>query len=389
MNRKIGLPVLIFAVAAAAAAGFGACWALWWGRFDAGDRLIAEAKSKIETEFVGQYDKTTLGQGAVAGMVSALGDRWSYYLNPEEFKAHQDALNNTYVGIGVTVELDQAAGGLRITKVQASSSAEKAGLAAGDYILAADGTKFKDLDFSKIKALILGEAGTSVALTVKTPAGETKAVTLVRSAINVIPVTYTMLDGKTGYVKLSNFDKTAGDYLISAVDALKQQGAKALVFDVRNNPGGMLTELLKALDYLLPEGNTFISKDYTGAETVYTSDAACVDLPIAVLVNGDSYSAAEFFAAALQESGRGVVVGVKTFGKGYSQTPVMLSDGSAIMLSTAAYYTGKHVSLIGTGVTPDIAVSLSDQDTALLLAEGLPYASDAQLRKAIEATQKS
>ncbi|MDD4716302.1 MAG: S41 family peptidase [Oscillospiraceae bacterium] len=388
MNKKFGLPVFLIAVVAAAALGFGAAWALGYARYDASDRLLAEAKEKIETQFVGTYDGKAVEDGAISGMVGALNDRWSYYLNAEDYKAHVDAVNNSYVGIGITVEQNQEGDGLIITKVQPSSPAAKSGLKAGDCITGADGTAFQGSHLSKIKKMIMGKEGSGVTLTVRRANGKIQQMTLVREEVTVIPVTARMLDGQTGYVKISNFDKTAGDHLIQAADALRQQGARRLVFDVRNNPGGMLTELLKTLDYLLPQGPTFVSKDYTGKETTYTSDKSCVNLPIAVLVNGDSYSAAEFFAAALQESGHGIVVGTKTCGKGYSQTPVMLSDGSAVMLSTAAYYTANHRSLIGTGVTPNVAIALSKEDNALLLAEKLPDASDSQLQRAIAALEK-
>ena len=175
------------------------------------------------------------------------------------------------------------------------------------------------------------------------------------------------------------------DLVRQGVEELQAQGARALVFDLRNNPGGYVTELTEILDFLLPEGTIFISRTNDGEETVYTSDAACVDLPMAVLVNAESYSAAEFFAAELREAAGAVVAGEQTSGKGYSQMLFTLADGSAISLSTARYYTGSGISLIGTGVTPEPLVALSQEEAQRLLAGTLSPEEDPQLQSALEA----
>ena len=168
------------------------------------------------------------------------------------------------------------------------------------------------------------------------------------------------------------------------MDELQQQGAKALIFDVRSNPGGYVSELTQILDDLLPEGVIFRTTAYNGKEKEYTSDASCVDLPMAVLVNADSYSAAEFLAAQLQESAGAAVVGEQTSGKGYSQMLFDLPDGSAMGLSTARYFTGSGKSLIGTGLTPDPQVSLTQAQQRDLLMGKLAHEDDAQLQAAIQ-----
>ena len=162
------------------------------------------------------------------------------------------------------------------------------------------------------------------------------------------------------------------------------QGAVALVFDLRNNGGGYLRELTDMLDHLLPEGPIFRSQDRAGNETVTESDAACVEVPMAVLVNADTYSAAEFFAAELQEQGVGVIVGEATSGKGYSQQTFPVPGGGAMSISTAKYFTGEGVSLIGTGLTLDRELSLSEEDAALLAAGTLEHSEDEQLQAALE-----
>ena len=206
-----------------------------------------------------------------------------------------------------------------------------------------------------------------------------------RQEIHGVTATWTMTENQVGLVTILNFYAGTADLVKQGVAALQEEGAQALVFDLRNNPGGYVTELTEILDYLLPEGNIFISRTNDGEEVTYTSDASCVDLPMAVLVNANSYSAAEFFAAQLRESVGAPVIGEQTSGKGYSQILFDLPDGSAIGLSTARYYTGKGVSLIGTGLTPDTEVTLSEEDQQKLLAGELTPAEDAQFQAAVAA----
>ena len=211
---------------------------------------------------------------------------------------------------------------------------------------------------------------------------------LQRKQVHGITAAWKLLEDQVGLVTIQNFYAGTADLVKQGVAELQAQGARALVFDVRNNPGGYVTELTEILDDLLPEGKIFINRSSDGKETVYTSDADCVDLPMAVLVNRNSYSAAEFLAAQLQESAGAVVAGEQTSGKGFSQVLFDLPDGSAIGLSTARYYTGGGVSLIGTGLTPDPLCSLSEEDEQKLLAGQLEPQEDEQLQAALQAMEK-
>ena len=192
-----------------------------------------------------------------------------------------------------------------------------------------------------------------------------------------------MLDGQIGYVKIANFDTRCFDETSAAIDALLDDGAQALIFDVRNNGGGYKDELVKILDRLLPEGILFQSEDYSGTKQTDRSDAACIELPMAVLVNQDSYSAAEFFAAALQEYDWATVVGTKTCGKGNFQTAFTLSDGSMLNLSIGKYYTPQGRSLTDLGVTPDVEIEYDDETYAKLYYSQLEDADDTQLQAAL------
>lgn len=398
MEKRIRLRTVIALLVAVVAVTFAATFWYAWGRFnskladraalDAEMAKYIEAREQIEKSFIGTYDESKLLDGAVGGMVTGLGDRWSHYLSKDQYAAYQETVKNEYAGIGAVVESEDTSDGLHISKVYANSPAAGAGLAAGDVITGVDGTSVAGMEVDEAKALIRGEKGTAVKLAVKKADGSQTEVSLQRAVVNIPVVTQEMLPGNIGLITIANFDSNAASEFKKAVESLKTSGATRLIFDVRNNPGGQLTELLDILDYLLPEGTTFISKDKQGNEKTYTSDASCVEMPMTVLANADSYSAAEFFAAALQEYGWASVVGVQTFGKGYSQVPVLLSDGSAIILSTNEYFTPRGISLIGKGITPDYKIQLSDADEKLLEADKLPHISDGQLQKAVSVVQE-
>ena len=333
----------------------------------AGGRSLLEAWRLINTRFVGEYDGDAVVDGALEGMVAALGDRWSYTLTEEELAAQNQRRTNQYVGIGVTVSYENEAG-LEILEVTPGGPAEAAGLRPGEVLTAVDGTSLAGEARYEGAGLIQGEAGTAVTLEVLGTDGDTRTVEVERAGIETDPVESGMLAGDVGYVALANFYDNSAQRLEEAVEALMDQGARALVFDMRDNGGGYLHELTDMLDCLLPEGPVFISRDRAGNESVTTSDASCVDLPMAVLVNANTYSAAEFFAAELQERGAAVVVGEPTSGKGYSQQTFTLPYGGAVNISTGAYFTGSGTSLIGTGLTLDAEVYNTGEEDAQLAA---------------------
>lgn len=321
----------------------------------------------INTRFVGEYDETQVVDAALAGMVEGLDDRWSYYLTAEGYAAQQQRRSNQYVGVGITVDYTREEG-LRIVEVAAGGPAEEAGLLPEEIITAVDGASLAGEARYDGADWITGEAGTPVTLEVRSPDGGTRTVELIRRALESNPVSSELLEEDVGYVRLANFYDNSAACLEEAVTQLQEQGARALIFDMRNNGGGYLSELTDMLDFLLPEGPIFRSRDRAGNETVTRSDAACVDLPMVVLVNGQTYSAAEFFAAELQEWGVARIVGEPTTGKGYSQQTYALPHGGAVAISTGAYYTGQGTSLIGTGLTLDQEVALTGEGDAQLEA---------------------
>ena len=342
---------------------------------------VSEVSALLDRQFIGDVDADELMDGAAAGMIASLGDRWSYYLPADQVDEYYDTMNNQYVGIGVTVV--KAEEGLEITEVSRDSGALDAGLSVGDMITTADGVSLADLTLSEARTIIVGDEGTFVTLIIRSPDGTERETDVERRHIVTESVKYELLDGGVGYVEISNFYVGTADSFRAAVKALETDGAGALVFDVRFNPGGYLNELLDMLDFLLPEGTLFISQDSDGSRDYSYSDAECVDLPMAVLINDSSYSAAEFFAAALREYGRAVTVGQQTIGKGYSQQFFVLSDGSAVNLSTREYFTPNGISLAGVGLTPDIPVEIDEEEYGRLFSGTLERGDDTQLKAAV------
>lgn len=341
-------------------------------------RKLMEVKAVIDENYIGKGDGTAISNAASAAMVSALGDQWSYYMTPEEYKAYLMYSANEYAGIGVTIQAESTGGGFRIVSVTAQSPAEQAGLVAGDVILSVDGTDVSGKTLGEVQQLIRAKLDRTISFSIRGEDGRTRTVAVDCTVIHTDPVSFEMLENNVGYIQLNNFESGCGDGAIKALDQLLADGAATIVFDVRNNPGGKLSELITLLDHILPEGDLFVSVDKSGRETVTRSDNVCVKVPMSVLINGSTYSAAEFFAAALKEYDWATLVGESTTGKGRSQTTILLSDGSAVHISSNKYLTPQRVDLSEQGgLIPDITVQ-----------PGGDPEIDLQLNAAITAAQK-
>ena len=344
---------------------------------------LEELESLILERFIGESDRAAMEDAAADAMVASLGDRWSYYIPADEYQDYLEQMANAFVGVGITIQVTEDSDGLLIVAVTQGGPAEEAGLLVGDVLVAVEETRIAGMSTGEVKNLVRGEEGTWVNLTVARD-GREETIPVERRTIQVAVATYTMLEKNVGLVRIANFDTRCAEETISAIEALLEQGAQALIFDVRGNPGGYASELVKILDYLLPEGDLFRTVDYAGREHTDTSDESCLELPMAVLVNGDSYSAAEFFAAALREYDWAVIVGQKTCGKGYFQNTLPLSDGSAVGLSVGKYFTPNGVSLADVGVTPDRVVEVDEQTRWKIYYGTLPIEEDIQLEEALE-----
>lgn len=393
-NKKILkiLGITASYILAVAVGGFvSLCLATGWVPFfggigpGIGQSKLEELENIILQQYIDGADPKVLEDAAAEAMVKATGDRWSYYIPADQYDAVMDNKNNTYVGIGITIMATQDGTGLEILKLEPEGPAREAGILPGDILTAVEGQSVKELGTTGAADLIQGEPGTFVNVEVLRE-GETLAFTVERRQIQQQVATYEMLPDKVGYIKIVNFNTNCAKDTIAAVDALIEQGATSLVFDVRFNPGGYTSELVEVLDYLLPEGPLFRGVDYLGNETLDESDADCIDLPMAVLVNGDSYSAAEFFAAALQEYDWATVVGEQTVGKSNFQYTLRLKDGSAVALSTGHYFTPNGVNLTEAGgLTPDVVSEVDEETAAKIYSDLLEPEEDPQLQDALAA----
>ena len=344
------------------------------------DRLEA----LIENRFIGEADSQALEDAAAAAMVKATGDRWSYYISAKDYDAHREQEENAYVGVGITIQPQEDESGFLIIMVADGGPAKEAGIEVNDLLIGVEDQDIRGMTTDEVGAQVKGEEGTKVSLTVMRK-GEHMTLSVERRRIEQPVAEGEMLEDGIGLVKINNFDARCAEETISAIEKLRTEGAKKLILDVRNNPGGFADELVKLLDYLLPEGDLFRSVSFDGKEQVDTSDENFLDMPMAVLVNGDSYSAAEFFAAALQEYEAAVVVGEPTVGKGYYQQTIPLGDGSAVALSTGKYFTPKGNSLADKGVIPTVRVDVDEETAAAIYYGTLSAGEDPQLQAAIKA----
>ena len=345
---------------------------------------LDQLESLIEERFIGEVDTTAIEDAAADAMISALGDRWSYYIPASEYALYMEQMNNAYVGVGITMQLREDQIGFDIIQVNEGGPAEEAGLQVNDVIVAVEGQRCGGMTAAQARDLVRGEEETQVLLTILRN-GEEMEFWVYRRQVKTVVAKGEMLEGNIGLVTIVNFDNRCAEESIAAIEALLEEGAEKLIFDVRNNPGGYAHELVKLLDYLLPEGELFHMEFYTGEEEFDHSDESFLDVPMAVLVNADSFSAAEFFAAALQEYEAAVIVGEKTVGKGYFQTTIQLNDGSAVGLSVGKYYTPGGVSLQDVGITPDVEVNVDDETYANIYYGLLEAEQDPQIQAAVNA----
>lgn len=353
---------------------------------DAGPSKLEQLESLILEKFIGEADQTQIEDAAADAMVNALGDRWSYYIPADEYAAYEEQMANAYVGIGITIQVAEDGSGFLILKVNTDGPADQAGLQAGDIITEIEGQSVAGMEAGSARNLVRGKEGTQVELVVLRD-GIEMDVSVTRMEVKTPVAAAQMLEGAVGLVSIYNFDSRCAEETIAAIEQLLDQGARSLIFDVRFNPGGYASELVAVLDYLLPEGELFRTVDYAGKESVDTSDADCLEgIPMAVLVNGESYSAAEFFAAALREYDAAVVIGERTVGKGYFQRTYELDDGSAVGLSVGKYFTPKGVSLAEEGgIVPDVEIEVDEETAAAIYAGTQDPETDPQVQAAVEA----
>ena len=348
-------------------------------------REYAALLRRIDETYIGDPDRNEVTASALRAAVLSLGDRWSYYLTSEEYEEYINSSNNRYTGIGVTASVDEETGGIEIQSIYKDSAASNAGLAVGDIITGVDGVSVIGTDLEAFRVLLSRQIGETAILTIIREAAGTLDIIVEYGYVFVDPVEYELLEGSVGYIALMNFDGGSGERFIEAVDQLIETGATSLIFDVRGNGGGRVSEMTMILDYLLPEGDIFVAVDKEGSEEIIVSQPDSIDIPSAVLINRHSYSAAEYFAATLSEYEYSVTFGQQTTGKSRSQMTYRLPNGGAIHISTGQYLTKNRVSLYDTGgLTPDNIILMTDEEDELWALGRLSYEDDPQLTAALD-----
>ena len=341
----------------------------------------------VDNYYLEGVDPKVYADGIYKGFISSLNDPYSTYYTAEEYKALMESSSGVYRGIGATVSQNVKTGVITIVKPFKTGPAYEAGLLPGDIIYMVEGEEATGVDLTEVVSKMKGEEGTKVRISILRE-GETKPMefTITRRQIEVPTIDYQMLEDNIGYIEISEFDEITVSQFKEAVDKLEAKGMKGLVVDVRNNPGGLLEAVCKMLDRLLPKGLLVYTEDkYGNRVEEKAEDSQMLKVPLAVIINGNSASASEIFAGAVQDYGIGTIVGTTSFGKGIVQKVIPLTDDTAVKLTISKYFTPKGRNIHGTGITPDVEVELNEE---LLKEIEIPQKKDNQLQKAIEVVKE-
>ena len=395
MNRKISLGAAVAFVLIAAAVAV--CVTMYLSR-DTFNRKISNVEQQeqmyqkiqkidevVSDNSLYNVDSETLLNAIGQGVVSGIGDPYAVYYSSSQYQKLLDQQSGDAVGIGVVLQEDSSGDYAAIVQVYSDSPAESTGLRQGDLILEVDGTSTRDLELAQVSDALIGEKGTTVNLTYRRN-GSDATVEITRRQYSQSSVTSQVLDGEIGCLRITSFESNTPSLLNDALNDLQAQEVRGLVFDLRDNAGGDTNSCMECLDQLLPEGVLGYSRTSDGKRQILaTSDSSEVDLPMAVLVNENTASMAELFAAVVRDYAKGDLVGNTTYGKGVLQTLYPLDDGSAVQLTTAYFDPPASENFDGVGLTPDYEVDLGrDQLATMGSLDG-----DDQLEKAVSVLRSS
>ncbi|MGE5632646.1 MAG: S41 family peptidase [Caulobacteraceae bacterium] len=346
-----------------------------------------QVREILKQDFYQNIDENKLLEGAISGLVESLKDPYTVYFNKDEMKAFMEKSQGSYVGIGVTVSVDEN-GLLTVIEPFENSPAESAGIKKGDKIV-----KVNDKDVTEIRdenmiiSMIKGKENTKVKITVYRP-DEKRYLQfdIIRKRIRASNIKSDIFDGEIGYIKLVMFDAEIAKYFKNDLNKMLNKGIKGLVIDLRDNPGGSYEQVIEIADSLLPEGIIVYTEDRNGNKNTRKSDKRYVDLPLVILTNGNSASASEILAGAIKDHARGKIVGTRTFGKGLVQELKMLDDGSGLKVTVSRYFTPSGVCIHGSGIEPDIVIDVPDEYRNMPVSQ-IPANKDVQLKVAINAVK--
>lgn len=380
MNKKISLGLAISLIAIASAVTFILTSFFTLQSFNKKVVDVNEKARKynslqtmdtfVHENFYGDIDENNINDGILKGYVAGLNDKYSRYLTADEYVDEKSDNAGKMTGLGLTLEKDDS-GYIKIAEVMPDSPVSEKDIKSGDFIVSVNGSDVLETGFEKAIELMSGTDGTEVTLTVRRD-GVDRSYTLTRRPIEVVTVTGEMLNNYIGYIKISGFKQNTSQQFADVLERLTLNGAKGIIFDLRENGGGLLDSLEDCLDPLLPEGVIATAEYSDGhSETIVYSDESEINIPMAVIVNGHTASAAELFTASLKDFGKAEIIGTTTYGKGVMQSTTELSNGGAVVLTIAEYKTTVSDCYDGIGITPDYVVENSDD-------------SDEQYNKAIE-----
>ena len=337
-------------------------------------------ESLINEEYLEEKEEDSLREGLSAGIMSGLNDPYSTYYTAEQYKELNTSNEGSYVGIGAVLQNDKD-GGAKIVQLYEGGSGEQAGLKKGDVLKAIDGEDVTEKETSDIASMIRESDKDSVTLTIQRNE-ETKEIKVEIRDVEIQTVSHEMLDDETGYIRISEFSEVTSNQYKKAFEDLQDKGMKKLVVDLRDNPGGLLTAVCDVLRQILPEGLIVYTEDKNGKKEEEKCDGKSeLAMPLAVLVNGGSASASEIFAGAVKDYGIGTIVGTTTYGKGVVQTIQPLSDGSAVKITIAKYFTPKGNDINKKGIAPDVEAEVSEDSTDWT---ELTHEEDTQLQAALK-----
>lgn len=319
-----------------------------------------EIKDAVSEHYIDEADRTKMGQSAAAAMIAGLGDKWSYFMTPDEYKSYKLSSANEYSGIGMSISKEES-GYFRVISVNAGSAAAEAGVSAGMILTSVDGESIRELSEDQARTLIRSKLNSKFTLGVS--GGSELQVDCTKTHQSAVVSRKEKTDA--GYVQIFNFEAGSAGEAIDAIEKLLDQNIVALCIDLRGNPGGLASEAQELLNYLLPSGVLFYTADRQGKEETAQSDSMCIQLPMVVLINSETYAEAEVFAACMQEYQWATLFGEATTGSTRDQETIELSDGSAIRLSTKSYLTPNRVDISAQGgVVPDMIIYNSDPSSA-------------------------
>ncbi|WP_301010375.1 S41 family peptidase [Anaerotignum lactatifermentans] len=342
---------------------------------------IRQIEEMLDTYYVEDYDKELAEELMYTGLVAGVGDPYTYYLSADSLAEQVEKNSGHFVGIGVEIYAGDD-GYIVVSSVTPGGPAEAAGILAEDKITEVDGESIIGKTAADVSALVKGEEGTDVTLTIfRESTGEVLEKTVTRQDIQVQTVSWRMMDDNIGYISITNFRENTYNQFKEALDTLEAEGMEKLVLDLRNNTGGLVKSAHEIGEELLPEGIMVYTMDKEGNREDTLCDDVYNDVPMVVLVNGNSASAAEILAGAIQDTGRGELIGTTTFGKGLVQRLFTLPDGSGLNVTIQKYYTPNGTSIHGVGITPDYEVELPEEYAQ---QTNIPAEADTQLQKAVE-----